>query len=96
MKGRDKMTVSTVPTALHQAITDWGNSFKGVTRPQAAGDVASSVQDLCIDAHLTTIELPHALYTLYTEARRRSEGGPVGTFSATELIDVANRSLREL
>ncbi|HEU4715942.1 MAG TPA: hypothetical protein VFS14_03880 [Candidatus Saccharimonadales bacterium] len=96
MKGRDKMTVSTVPTALHQAITDWGNSFKGVTRPQAAGDVASSVQDLCIDTHLTTIELPATLYDLYVEAKRRAQVERLGTFSATELIDVANRSLREL
>lgn len=96
MKGRDTMTVSTVPTALHQAITGWRDSFMGVTTHQAAGDVVSAVQDLCIDTHLTTIELPATLYDLYVEAKRRAQVERLGTFSATELICAANTALREL
>jgi hypothetical protein len=96
MKGRDEMTVSTANTALQQAITGWRNSFTGVTTHQAAGDVLSAVQDLCIDSRIVTFELPATLYDLYVEARRRTEGGRVGTFSATELICAANAALREL
>jgi hypothetical protein len=96
MKGRDEMTVSTKNTALQQAITAWRNSFTGVTTHQAAGDVLSSMQDLCIDGRIVTIELPATLYDLYVEARRRAEGGRTGTFSATELICAANNALREL
>jgi hypothetical protein len=96
MKGRDEMTVSTTSTALRVAITVWRNSFMGVTTHQTAGDVLSSLQDLCIDNLLVTIELPATLYDLYTEARRRSEGERVGTFSATELVCAANTALSEL
>jgi hypothetical protein len=96
MKGRDEMTVSTANSALQRAITDWRDSFMGVTTYQTAGNVLSSVQDLCIDNQVTTIELPLALYNLYTEAWRRADGGRAGTFNAAELICAANDALREL
>jgi hypothetical protein len=96
MKGCDDMTVSTTHIALQVAITAWRNSFTGVTTHQAAGDVLSSLQDLCIDNQIGLIELPATLYDLYTEARRRAEGGRVGTFGAAELICAANDSLGEL
>jgi hypothetical protein len=90
------MTVSTATAVLRQAIVDWRDSFMGVTTHQAAGHVMSSVQNLCIDVHLTTNELPDALRAMYAEARRRSEGGRVGTFTASELVRAANTALKEL
>jgi len=96
MKGRDEMTVSATSIALRVAITVWRNSFMGVTTHQTAGDVQSSLQDLCIDNLIGTTALPATLYNLYAEARRRTEGGRVGTFTTTELVRAANNALGEL
>ena len=90
------MAVSTANAVLRQAIVDWRDSFMGVTSDQEAGNVQGSVQNLCIDALVTTDELPPALRNLYVEARRRASGLFARGFDTPTLIRTANEALGQL
>lgn len=100
MKGCDDMTVSTTHIALQVAITLWRNSSMGVTSRQSAGDVKSSLEDICIDACVGTNALPASLRTLHAEAadrvRRQNRGGYPNPFDTAELIRIANEALGQL
>ena len=90
------MAVSTANAVLRRVIVDWRDSFMGVTSDQEAGDIQSSLQNLCIDALVAIDELPPALHDLYVEARRRARGLFARGFDTPTLIRTANEALSQL
>ena len=94
------MTVSTATAVLRQGIIDWRDSFMGVTERQKAGDVKSSLLDICIDAGAGPEALPTSLQSMITDAddriRRQARGGYPQPFDPAVLIRTANEALKEL
>jgi len=100
IKERDTMTVSTAYAQLRQGIIDWRDSFMGVTNRQPAGDIKSSLLDICIDAGVGSTELPAPLQSLFSDATdriaRQARGGYPQPFDVAELIRTANEALDKL
>lgn len=94
------MAVSTANAVLRRGIVDWRDSFMGVTTHQQAGDVKSSLLDICIDASVSTNGLPATLQALYTDAddraKRQARGGFPQPFDAAVLIRMANEALGQM
>jgi hypothetical protein len=94
------MAVSTANAVLRQVIGNWRDSLMGVRGRQDAGDVKSSLEDICIDARVGTNALPASLHALYTEAsdrvRRQGRGGYPNPFDVAELTRTASEALGQL
>jgi hypothetical protein len=94
------MTVSTATTVLRRLIVDWRDSFMGVTKRQEAGDVKSSLLDICIDAGAGPEVLPTPLQFVFTDAddriQRQARGGYPQPFEPAVLIRTANEALDQL
>lgn len=94
------MAVSTANAVLRRVIGEWRDSLAGVRVCQAAGDVKSSLEDICIDARVGTQALPPSLHALYVRAsdqvRRQERGGYPNPFDVAELTKVASEALGQL
>lgn len=84
---------------LRTAIEDWqrARAKHGYT---SAGEVWSSLLDLCLEMQMVTLELPPALWALHIEARgyhdQAMKGGERREYSATQLGKVANNAIKNL